>query len=85
MFYVVCVYFVFVVIVFFFLMFVNNYFVIVFFCGGSVVNFNLFFDGGVQFNVIVVFVDNICVRISLEDEKFIYEDDDYMFEGRSMG
>lgn len=63
----------------------NNYSATVLFCGGSAANFNLSSDGGAQFNVTAVPADNTCVRISPEDEKPTYEDDDYMLEGRSMG
>lgn len=63
----------------------NSYSATVLFCGGSAANFNLSSDGGAQFNVTAVPADNTCVRISPEDEKPTYEDDDYMLEGRSMG
>jgi hypothetical protein len=42
-------------------------------------------DGTAGYNVTAVPTDNTCVRISPDDANPKYDDDDYMFEGRSMG
>ncbi|ODO00257.1 hypothetical protein I350_06886 [Cryptococcus amylolentus CBS 6273] len=63
----------------------NNYSATILFCGGSAADFNQSSDGGAQFNVTAVKADDSCVRISPEDDDPQYEDDDSMFEGRSMG
>jgi hypothetical protein len=62
----------------------NNYNPTILFCGGSNPP-QWGNDGTAGYNVTAVPADNTCVRISPDDPNPTYEDDDYMFEGRSMG
>ena len=62
----------------------NNYTATILFCGGSA-NTEWGNDGGPGFNITAVQADDTCVRINPDDDDPAYEDDDYMFEGRSMG
>jgi len=62
----------------------NNYTATILFCGGSATQ-TWGSDGGAGYNVTAVQADNTCVRISPDDANPTYTDDDYMFEGRSMG
>ncbi|WWC90890.1 uncharacterized protein L201_005827 [Kwoniella dendrophila CBS 6074] len=61
----------------------NGYAATVLFCGGSATT-QWGNDGTAGYNVTAVPADNTCVRITPEGSAK-YEDDDYMFEGRSMG
>ncbi|WWC63107.1 uncharacterized protein I303_105707 [Kwoniella dejecticola CBS 10117] len=61
----------------------NGYAATVLFCGGSATE-QWGNDGTAGYNVTAVAADNTCVRITPEGSAK-YEDDDYMFEGRSMG
>lgn len=62
----------------------NNYTVTLLFCGGSNTT-QWGDDGSAGYNVTAVPADGTCVRISPDNDNPQYEDDDYMFEGRSMG
>lgn len=62
----------------------NDYTPTILFCGGSNPP-QWGDDGGARYNVTAVPADNTCVRISPDAANPKYEDDDYMFEGRSMG
>ncbi len=62
----------------------NNYTVTLLFCGGSNTT-EWGNDGTAGYNVTAVPADNTCVRISPEDANPKYVEDDFMFEGRSMG
>lgn len=62
----------------------NNYTVTLLFCGGSNPP-QWGNDGTAGYNVTAVQADNTCVRISPDGTNPQYIDDDYMFEGRSMG
>ena len=62
----------------------NNYTATVLFCGGSNTT-QWGTDGGAGYNVTAVPADQTCVRISPDEPNPQYEDDDDMFEGRSMG
>ncbi|XAO25846.1 hypothetical protein I312_104676 [Cryptococcus bacillisporus CA1280] len=62
----------------------NNYTVTLLICGGSNTT-QWGNDGSAGYNVTAVPTDNTCVRISPDGNNPQYEDDDYMFEGRSMG
>ncbi|KAK6910659.1 glyoxal oxidase [Kwoniella mangroviensis CBS 10435] len=61
----------------------NDYAATILFCGGSNTT-QWGNDGTAGYNVTAVPADNTCVRITPEGSAK-YEDDDYMFEGRSMG
>ncbi|WVR07362.1 hypothetical protein IAU60_004403 [Kwoniella sp. DSM 27419] len=61
----------------------NGYAATLLFCGGSNPP-QWGNDGTAGYNVTAIPADNTCVRITPEG-KGTYEDDDYMFEGRSMG
>lgn len=63
----------------------NNYSATILFCGGSNADLSKSSDGGAGFNVTAVVADQTCVRISPEDTDPSYEDDDFLFEPRSMG
>ena len=62
----------------------NNYTATILFCGGSAAT-EYGTDGGPGYNITAVKADDTCVRISPDGVDPQYEDDDYMFEGRSMG
>lgn len=65
----------------------NNYEPTLLFCGGSDVdlrNATEASDGGAKFNITAIPADNTCVRIAPEGAA-VYEDDDNLPEGRSMG
>lgn len=62
----------------------NNYEPTILFCGGSNPP-QWGNDGTAGYNVTAVPADNTCVRIAPDAANPAYEDDDYMFEGRSMG
>ncbi|WVQ82067.1 hypothetical protein IAT38_004195 [Cryptococcus sp. DSM 104549] len=62
----------------------NNYTATLLFCGGSNTT-QWGNDGTAGYNVTAVPTDNTCVRINPDDANPTYEDDDFMFEGRSMG
>ncbi|WWD18903.1 hypothetical protein CI109_103359 [Kwoniella shandongensis] len=62
----------------------NNYSATLLFCGGSNTT-QWGNDGTAGYNVTAVPADNTCVRITPMDDTPQYVDDDYMFEGRSMG
>ena len=62
----------------------NGYTPTILFCGGSNPP-QWGDDGGARYNVTAIPADNTCVRITPDDANPRYEDDDYMFEGRSMG
>jgi hypothetical protein len=62
----------------------NNYTATILFCGGSNTT-EWGNDGSAGYNVTAVPADNSCVRINPDDANPTYTDDDYMFEGRSMG
>lgn len=62
----------------------NNYAVTALFCGGSATT-QWGNDGSAGYNVTAVQADNSCVRITPDDPSPAYVQDDYMFEGRSMG
>ncbi|KAK8854946.1 hypothetical protein IAR55_003685 [Kwoniella newhampshirensis] len=62
----------------------NNYTVTLLFCGGSNPP-QWGNDGTAGYNVTAVPADNTCVRINPDDPNPQYVDDDFMFEGRSMG
>lgn len=62
----------------------NNYTATLLFCGGSATT-QWGNDGTAGYNVTAVQADNTCVRISPDGTNPQYVDDDYMFEGRSMG
>lgn len=62
----------------------NNYTATLLICGGSNTT-QWGDDGSAGYNVTAVPTDNTCVRISPDGNNPQYEDDDYMFEGRSMG
>ncbi|WWC71742.1 uncharacterized protein I206_105700 [Kwoniella pini CBS 10737] len=61
----------------------NGYAATLLFCGGSATT-QWGNDGTAGYNVTAVPADDTCVRITPEGSA-VYEDDDYMFEGRSMG
>ncbi|WVW85784.1 hypothetical protein I302_107822 [Kwoniella bestiolae CBS 10118] len=61
----------------------NGYAATLLFCGGSNTT-QWGNDGTAGYNVTAVPADNTCVRITPEGSAK-YEDDDFMFEGRSMG
>lgn len=62
----------------------NDYNPTILFCGGSNPP-QWGNDGTAGYNVTAVPADNTCVRISPNEANPKYVDDDYMFEGRSMG
>ncbi|WRT68219.1 uncharacterized protein IL334_005195 [Kwoniella shivajii] len=63
----------------------NGYAATLLFCGGSATT-QWGNDGTAGYNVTAVAADDTCVRITPEGSTDPqYEDDDYMFEGRSMG
>ena len=62
----------------------NNYEPTLLFCGGSDVDLRNATDGGAKFNVTSFPADNTCVRITPEGDA-VYQDDDNLPEGRSMG
>jgi len=61
----------------------NNYTPTILFCGGSN-NTNWGSDAGPGFNITAYPADSSCVRIAPEGDA-VYQDDDWMLEGRSMG
>ncbi|KAI9637230.1 glyoxal oxidase N-terminus-domain-containing protein [Dioszegia hungarica] len=62
----------------------NNYSAGILFCGGSNPP-QWGNDGTAGYNVTAVPADSTCVRIYPDAPNPTYQDDDYMFEGRSMG
>lgn len=63
----------------------NNYTAELVFCGGSDADFSNSTDGNPGYNVTSVPADDSCVRIRPDDPTPLYEDDDRLPEGRSMG
>jgi hypothetical protein len=62
----------------------NNYTATLIFCGGSNPP-QWGSDGGAGYNVTAVEADNTCVRITPDAANPVYEDDDFLPVGRSMG
>lgn len=63
----------------------NSYTPTILFCGGSSANLDKSTDAGAGFNVTAVAADDTCVRITPDDAKPTYTDDDTLPEARSMG
>jgi hypothetical protein len=63
----------------------NNYKATILFCGGSSASFANATDGTPGYDITKIPADDTCVRISPDDANPVYEDDDNLPEGRSMG
>jgi len=63
----------------------NNYTQTILFCGGSNTSFAGSTDAGSGYNVTADPADTSCVRITPVAANPVYEDDDSLPEGRSMG